>query len=197
MAESLIDTGKGGAGNLRVFFAFWPPSAAADQLSAWARDAHQLCGGRVMRAETMHLTLAFLGNTPMGKVRELIEAAPGWTLPVDSIALRHFGRFFGPRVVWAGPSASDEERVPWLDQAYNVLWTHLEQLGWQRPASVFRPHVSLLRKAGAGDLASLARPPVVWTPNQALLVASHPREGGSYYDVLASVPLMPLTLWND
>ncbi|HUH58539.1 MAG TPA: RNA 2',3'-cyclic phosphodiesterase [Candidimonas sp.] len=192
MVEPLIHTGGECEGNLRIFFAFWPPSAAADQLSAWARDAHQLCGGRIMRAETMHLTLAFLGNTPMGKVRELVDAATGWTLPVDSIALRHVGRFFGPRVVWAGPSDSDDERLPWLDQAYDMLWTHLEGMGWQRPASVFRPHVSLLRKAGAGDLASLARPPVVWTPAQALLVASRPREGGSFYDVLARLPLRPL-----
>jgi 2'-5' RNA ligase len=134
------------------------------------------------------MTLAFLGSTPTDKVAQLIRAAPSWSIPAGAVELSHFGRFYGPRVVWLGPATDDNQRVQWLDDAYATLWEHLEPLGWQRPGSVFRPHVSLLRKAGAGDLATLPQPSLSWTPAQCVLVASRPSAEGSYYEVLARLP---------
>ncbi len=176
-------------GSRRLFFALWPSAETATEISAWAHAAHALCGGRVMRPETLHMTLAFLGNTPAALAQELISAAPSWTIPAGTLELRHFGRFAGPRIVWAGPSAHDGERIQWLDQAYDRLWSYLSALGWQRPPSVFRPHVSLLRKAGDADLGALRAPPIVWRPARCVLVASRPSEEGSYYQVLATVPM--------
>ncbi len=172
----------------RLFFALWPSAATAGEIMAWARDAHALCGGRMMRAETLHMTLAFLGNTPADKVHELTRAASAWVVPVGTLQLKCFGRFSGPRVVWAGPSSNDDDRVPWLDDAYAALWSKLEAAGWQRPASLFRPHVSLLRKAGPCDPGQLSRPALSWTPEQCVLVASRPGEGGSNYEILARLP---------
>ncbi|SHH70337.1 RNA 2',3'-cyclic phosphodiesterase [Pollutimonas bauzanensis] len=176
-------------GPQRLFFALWPSAETAAEISAWAHAAHALCGGRVLRPETLHMTLAFLGNTPAARARELIHAAPAWTLPTGRLELRHFGRFAGPRIVWAGPSAHDGDRIPWLDEAYGRLWSYLSALGWQRPPSVFRPHVSLLRKAGDADLGALRPPPIAWTPARCVLAASRPSEEGSYYQVLAAVSL--------
>jgi 2'-5' RNA ligase len=176
----------------RLFFGLWPSAATADEIMAWALDAHALCGGRMMQAEALHMTLAFLGNTPEDKVHELVQAAPGWTVPVGTLQLKRFGRFAGPRVVWAGPSSEDGERVPWLDDAYASLWSHLEGAGWERPASVFRPHVSLLRKAGPCELDVLSRPALSWTPEQCVLVASRPAEGGSRYEILVRLPIRHL-----
>ncbi|RTZ43296.1 RNA 2',3'-cyclic phosphodiesterase [Candidimonas sp. SYP-B2681] len=175
----------------RVFFAFWPSAEAADQIADWARHAHAVCGGRMMRPESLHMTLAFLGSIPVDKVTQLIQAAPAWSIPVGTVELRHFGRFYGPRVVWLGPSIDDSDRIQWLDEAYATLWDHLEPLGWQRPASVFRPHVSLLRKAGAGDLTTLPQPNLRWTPVQCVLVVSRPSTNGSHYEVLARLPTAP------
>ncbi|AEC21620.1 putative 2'-5' RNA ligase [Pusillimonas sp. T7-7] len=176
----------------RIFFALWPSTADAADIMAWAHDAHRALGGRVMRAETLHLTLAFLGSTPADRVDELIRAVPSWPAPVAPVTLRRFGRFVGPRIVWAGPGVGEDESLPWLDRLHDELWNRLEALGWQRPDGHFRPHVSLLRKAGAGDLAPLHRPPLVWTPEQCVLVASQPSDSGSYYQVLAHMPLQHL-----
>jgi 2'-5' RNA ligase len=173
----------------RIFFGLWPSAETAAQIMEWAHDAHAVFGGRVMRPETLHLTLAFLGGTPAARVSELIQAAPQWRASVGSIALRRFGRFARPRIVWAGPAEGDEQGADWLDLLYDDLWTRLEDMGWPRPDMVFRPHVSLLRKAGPGDVQVLKRPPIVWTPERCVLVASTPSEGGSHYTELARLPL--------
>ncbi|MGB6102216.1 MAG: RNA 2',3'-cyclic phosphodiesterase, partial [Pusillimonas sp.] len=144
---------------LRIFFALWPSEADAAGIMAWAHDAQAAFGGRIMRADTLHLTLAFLGSTPADRVDELVRAVPSWPAPVGAIVLRRFGRFTGPRIVWAGPGASETDRVAWLDRLHDVLWDRLRTLGWARPEGVFRPHVSLLRKAGPGEPAALRRPP--------------------------------------
>lgn len=163
-----------------------------------------------MRQETLHLTLAFLGNTPQDRVQQLVRAAPGWRVPAGQVVMSRFGRFQGPRIVWAGPRPGDIECVQWLDAVYDRVWSNLESMGWQRPhagghdegarpedavapriagASAFRPHVSLLRRAGPGDLAALERAAYVWRPQQCVLVASQPREGGSFYQVIARMPM--------
>src|SRR3546814_10607201 len=45
----------------RLFFALWPGPALAATLAHWAAQAQAACGGRAMRPDTLHLTLAFLG----------------------------------------------------------------------------------------------------------------------------------------
>lgn len=194
MNQQAMDSGFNDSGQartqLRLFFALWPPQKAVAEIMEWARAAHDICGGRMMRPETIHLTLAFLGNTPLDKAMALAEAARQWPVSFGPITLREFGRFIGPRVVWAGPSP-DSEEVLWLTRLHDALWTRLEAMGWQRPESAFRPHVSLLRKAGPGDISALTREPIVWTPRHCVLVASMPQEGGSHYRVLATLPAAP------
>src|SRR3546814_12924734 len=93
---------------------------------------------RVMRAASWHLTLAFLGSTPADRVDELIRAVPSWPAPVAPVTLRRFGRFVGPRIVWAGPGVGEDESLPWLDRLHDELWNRLEALGWQRPDEIGR-----------------------------------------------------------
>lgn len=143
-----------------------------------------------MSVETLHLTLAFLGRASAEQTQALVEAAPTWQARVQPLTLTRFGRFAGPGIVWAGPGQHDEDRIAWLDALHLDLWRHLAALGWQQPAGVFRPHVSLLRRAGPGDVALLARPALEWTPASCVLVASQPHESGSYYRVLARLPLL-------
>lgn len=181
-----IGTGKMTA---RLFFALWPSADTATQISAWTEDAHALVGGRRMRADTLHLTLAFLGTTAQDRIDALVSAVQTWpAVQLEQVVLQRFGRFLGPKVVWAGPAAGHTPHTQWLNELHDTLWQRLEALGWPRPDTVFRPHVSLLRKAGEGDVNLLQRPELRWTPERCVLVASTPLEGKSSYQVLAQLP---------
>lgn len=174
-------------GDKRLFFALWPEAAEVRVLAQWARRAGCLLGGRRMRPETLHLTLVFLGTVPSARVPEvqdILRADASW--PGGTLTLDGFGRFAGPAVVWAGPT----QPVPWLFALRRQLVAGLHHRGLPVPDEPFRPHVSLLRRAGAGELALLGTPrPLAWTPKRLVLVASQPDETGSNYTFLAQACL--------
>ncbi|MGB3424920.1 MAG: RNA 2',3'-cyclic phosphodiesterase [Castellaniella sp.] len=172
----------------RVFFALWPDEATVQALSGWAQCAHAAFGGRVMQPDTLHLTLAFLGLVPHDRVAELAALLDEAPLIGGTLRLDRYGRFRGPQIVWAGPSAT----TPWLDALHGWLWRALARRGFGRPDEPFRPHVSLLRRAAPGDLDALPIPePLDWTPRRCVLAASAPRPDGSFYEVLAECALAP------
>ncbi len=170
----------------RLFFALWPTPDVVPGIMQCVRAAHQVCGGRMMRADTLHMTLAFLGHVNQARSQELIQAAQTWTVDTGRITLRRTGRFDSPGVVWAGP---DPDQPEWLYGVYDRLWDSLAGLGWTRPDHPFRPHVSLLRNAGPGE--GIPCPPISWVSGSAVLVASTPQADNSYYQVLASVAAAP------
>lgn len=170
----------------RLFFALWPDDAVVRELTQWAQRAHDRCGGRMMRPDTLHLTLAFLGRVADDRIPELRELlhARRWT--GGSLTLDCYGRFRGPRIVWAGSS----QFVPWLDRMHAALWRALFRLGFETAEEPFRPHLSLLRHADPQDLAALPAPrPVVWAARRLVLVASTPHESGSWYREVAACDL--------
>jgi len=174
---------------MRLFFAYWPSPGKAEEIVPWVRSAHALYGGRMMRTDTLHMTLAFLGSADAAAARTLAEACVQWRLPAGSMVLQEPGRFRHAKVVWLGPSAPEPSSLAWLYQANERLWDQLAPLGWRPQEAIFRPHVSLLRNAGPGDLDTLVGPAVNWTPGRCVLVASEPTAARSHYTMLAEIPL--------
>jgi len=189
MAEPGNHPKTGVMGSRRLFVALWPDPGTARVLSRIAARAHALCGGRPMRSDTLHLTLAFLGTVAGDRIPPLCEMIRTWAPRGGELVLDRFGRFKGPRIVWAGPS---EPWPAWLDALHAELWARLRQLGFPTSDEPFRPHVSLLRKAGPADPAPLGGGrPIAWRPRRCVLVASMPRETGSYYEALAECAVAP------
>lgn len=168
---------------MRLFIGLWFDDEAVAELSGWAHDAQAVCGGRIMRPHDMHLTLAFLGQTQPEQAGALAQAVRQWPVYTEPFRLARFGSFERARVVWAGPGHDD--LLPWLYTLYDTLWARLDAMGWRRPESEFRPHVSLLRRARSCDVTALNREPVLVHPQRCVLVASRPDGSSSNYQVLA------------
>lgn len=179
---------------MRLFFAYWPTAEKAEEIAPWVHSAHAVYGGRMMRTDTLHMTLAFLGQADETETGRLIEACVHWRLPSGSMVLREPGCFRKAKVVWLGPSAAQPASLAWLHQANERLWGYLAPLGWQARESAFRPHVSLLRNAALARLDDLKGAEVSWTPERCVLVGSRPTETGSRYTMLAEVALEPKAL---
>jgi 2'-5' RNA ligase len=78
----------------RLFVALDPPPAARRALAATARDLAGRVGGRPVRAASIHLTLAFLGEVDPERggalaaaVREALAGPPIRAIPGDVLAL--------------------------------------------------------------------------------------------------------------
>lgn len=171
----------------RVFIALWPSPEDAARMMPWVQAAQARCGGRPMVPDTLHLTLAFLGGVPAETLAELCRRLPQWPAQVGELELACFGRFEGPRIVWAGLR---DGGPPWLHQLYQGLWQRLEPMGFRPDHAVFRPHVSLLRRAGPQDIDALHMPALRWRPAACRLVASRSSEHASRYRTLADMPLV-------
>ena len=176
---------------MRLFFAYWPTAEKASEIAQWVDLAHSLYGGRKMRTDTLHMTLTFLGQAEESRAKELVDACSEWTLPSGQMLLHEPGRFHRAKVVWVGPGQANgtSHVLSWLYEANERLWQYLAPFGWSSQETGFRPHVSLLRNAGPGDLAGLSGRPVEWAPGRCVLVASRPSHMGSDYSVLAEVPV--------
>ena len=191
------------APKVRLFFALWPDAATLRALTDWCAQAHAVWGGRVMRPDTLHLTLAFLGQVPADLVDPLIRLTVERPFTPGLLRLDRYGVFPRQGIVWAGPG----DGAPALAEQVAGLWRDLAALGNLRPDHPFRAHVTLLRNvaikgdnaAGKGDIAPgesdktagkatplpSAPPPLDWHYDRCVLVQSV-QDGQSRYEVKAT-----------
>jgi 2'-5' RNA ligase len=155
----------------RLFIALWPgPSvrqALADcrDATAWPAGAAPMASGK------LHLTLHFIGNVPIGRVAEVAAALQ---VPVTAFELR-----LDVVASWRGGLAvlCPSRVPPGLQKLHADLAAVLRQQALPVESRVFRPHVTLARRAPACQPVAPAAP-VRWRINGHALVRSLP--DGSY-----------------
>ena len=151
---------------MRLFFASWPPPAVAKALAQWAQEAKGTCGGRVTREDTIHLTLAFLGEADP---QAALVAGRAVRVRATSMRIEAARYWNHNRIVWVGPGKVPPE-----------LAELARALGETRE---FAGHVTLLRKAHpSAQLPPL--PPLEWPVREFLLVNSTLGPEGPSYVVL-------------
>lgn len=167
----------------RLFFALWPDAATRAHLAALSEKLARAAGRRIA-AESLHITLVFLGGVT-GEVREQLEQMAG-TVRNEGFRLRldHCGFWPRARVVWVGA-----HEVP---LALLCLQARLAEGARRCELSIdmrpYAPHVTLLRDAKHPPLADPATH-IEWQVNDFALVESCTRAEGVRYTVLRTWPL--------
>lgn len=145
------------------------------------------------KVENLHLTLKFLGETPLDqleKVKEALNSVAGRLQPFQA-SLRGMGGFPNnrrPRVVWVGVAAGEKEMVALAGQVEAAL----EPLGYEKEEREFTPHLTLGRikfpkanraleeKFSEGEERSFGE----WQVEEIELVKSTLHPAGPIYEVI-------------
>lgn len=168
----------------RVFFALWPRAETQVALHECAVGLHAQCGGRLLRRETLHVTLAFLGEQAPDRLELLRRIAAGQVGKASDLVLDRCGSWHEHRIVWTGPQRTPEQLVE-LARALNAA---LRADGFTIDRRPFSAHVTLLRNARRAP-PPLSTKPVFWRVDSFVLVASELDREGARYRIIDRWPL--------
>jgi len=170
---------------MRVFFALWPTPEIQHKLHAVAKTHQAECNGRIMRTETLHMTLQFIGNIRRGQLSALIKAADQvsgitpFKFELDKLACWKHNRI-------AYATLTNDE--PALDAIALKLQLALAAEGVVLDSARFSPHVTLLRNV-VNIQPAQAITPIPWQVNAFVLVESALSSHGAHYRILKEWPL--------
>lgn len=166
------------AETLRLFFALWPDDATRDALNRTGKWLHQHWDGRRMRADTLHLTLAFLGATPVEKLDAVFACADAVQAEPYDLLLDQAGYWRHNRIGWLGAS----EMPPPHAELVEALNAQLRAAGFPADERPHVPHVTLLRKSLGGEIPACRA--VDWPIGEFVLVKSVTESDGARYEVM-------------
>ena len=160
----------------RVFFALWPDDAIRAAISRATRDAVRLSGGRPIAKERLHVTIAFLGELTTAGL-EVARGVPPIPVGPFELTFDAIGVWPESKILWLAPSTMPDA----LGQLEERLWTALIERGFRGEERVYRPHVTLARRARPVELAVA---PVSFPVRDLALVESFPDGRNVHYEVL-------------
>jgi 2'-5' RNA ligase len=174
-----------GRERIRLFCALRLPTETAEGLVAWQQEAFaDVRDIRLLPADHLHVTLAFLGHRPVEELELVLEAlreaSAGAEQPVLSVRGYRETRSVGMLTF-------DDENARAAALAAD-LHERLEALGlYERERREWLPHVTVLRFRRRPRL----RPPLPdlepFAPSDAAAYLSQLRPAGAQYEVLESV----------
>ena len=136
-----------------------------------------------MRAETLHLTLLFVGMLPRRRLPALIAATDGMAFLSFDLELAAWRCWRHPRIGYAAPQASPAA----LDDLAHALRERLSVAGLPFDAKAFSPHVTLLRDIEL-TTPTQAIAPILWPVRSFVLVESIPTASGVRYEIRKTWP---------
>jgi 2'-5' RNA ligase len=170
---------------VRLFCALRIPPETVERLVAWqSEELAGVPGARIVPAEHLHLTLAFLGHRPVaetdGIIRVLGETAAEAVAP--RLALRGYRE---TRSVGMLTFDDEDGRAAALA---DDLQARLAALGvYERERRRWLPHVTVLRFRRRPRLRPALPELESFVPSDAAAYLSRLRPGGAHYEVLETV----------
>jgi RNA 2',3'-cyclic 3'-phosphodiesterase len=172
------------APRVRLYYALWPERAVAERMHEHAVVLQAAVGGRITRVDSIHLTLAFLGNVGAFRLEEL--RAPPAAIAVEPfrVDIDRVGAWHHNGVGWVAPSVTP----PPLAELQSRLSEWLESIGFTLERRAFAPHATILRKC-TGKVATASIETIRWAVDAYVLVQSTPDLEGSRYEVIGRFSL--------
>ena len=128
----------------RVFFALWPDDATRAAISRSTREAVRASGGRPIAKARLHVTVAFLGELTAAGL-DVARSVPPIAVGAFELTLDTVGIWPESKILWLAPSSPPTA----LGDLEGHLWDALGNSGFHAEERVYRPHVTLARRARA------------------------------------------------
>lgn len=141
-----------------------------------------------MRPETLHLTLAFIGDVALDRLPALHDAAAGLGCRAFDMNLDCLGFWAHNRIMWAG----SKQGCDGLSILANRLSENLQAAGWSTGTKLgrpFAPHVTLVRNVRDKHPALPVLPSLPWSCESFVLMRSRLSSSGSAYETIGRWPL--------
>ena len=137
-----------------------------------------------MREDTLHMTLAFLGDVPAVRIPELCRVAEGLVLPASELVLDCLGYWEQKHLCWVGPLRLPADFKGFVE----ALHANLRAKDFPLEARDFVAHVTLLRNVRENLKIRPLEPPLRWSIDCWQLMASLPDGPGRRYESLGEWP---------
>ena len=168
----------------RLFFSIWPDKNTQEKAAVLAESFRRTYGGRAIHKESLHITLAFLGETPNSQIPKLIELANQIISPTFRLTLSKAG-YFNKGIFWLGPAESPSELLTLVTNLRQLLITF--NIAFDKKE--FVPHMTLLRNTVCGETPKKMIEPINFFVKSFVLATSIPNTKASRYKVIAEFPL--------
>jgi RNA 2',3'-cyclic 3'-phosphodiesterase len=184
----------------RLFAALDPPEEVGEELLRWARGALRGAGVgkadrpalRLLDAESLHVTLLFLGERPLAEIDVMAEALATAAEQVRACELETGAPVWLPPRRPRALSVELHDHTGALGELQGALAGALCSVAGLPVPRRFRAHVTLARsRAAPGGGVPLAPTPALrFTAEEVVLYRSHLEPRAARYERLAAAPLM-------
>jgi 2'-5' RNA ligase len=168
--------------SLRLFFALLPDAKIASRMNRMSKTLSLSCHGRAMTRHSLHLTLAFLGETPAERLESLI--AIGLQVSILSGCTMSLTRLtrLNRSIVCLEPDVIPPELMSLYDSITSALLADHFPVEQRR----FRPHITLVRRVSpTAPVDKVLRTAIAYPVRELALMSSDRRSDGSQYHALA------------
>ncbi len=168
----------------RLFFALPCPNECRQTVLEWRQHHLAALKSHWVDDANLHITLAFLGAVEDMHIGTLTAIGDSIQSHSFTIQLDRAGEFGGGKYLWIGPSQPPGE----LMDLVGKLNQELDANGYPVDQRPYRPHLTLARKAPAGNLPEDPNG-IEWPATSFGLYESVQITGGVCYNLLKEWPL--------